>query len=406
MDRAILLFIAVIIGSCTSNSNFDHPWNEILNSDSEVFNRVIDSLDHYEVQILYTRIDNEDGLIRLTSHPLHIDNNRYYYPASTVKMPTAFLAIEYLNELSSAHQLDINRYTRIKYDSIAPPQTPEVIDSSSSTGYPNVAHYIEKIFSVSDNNAYNRLYELMGQDYINERMKEKGIFKNSKIIHRVGVSGFDEESSRYTNPYQLIDNQGEILYEQNELYALYQDYPVMPDVKKGVGRYDDDLDSVIYEPFDFTYKNYLSITELQQSLIRVIYPELFDSTQRYNINEEQMGFLRSTMKKTPDQYAHLKDNSDYYDSYVKFFMYGDSQDEIPDHIEISNKVGWAYGYLTDNAHIRDTEQNIEFFLTATIHVNRNQIYNDGVYEYDSIGMPFLAELGRQVYNYELKRIGN
>ena len=405
MDRAILLFIAVIIGSCTSNSNFDHPWDEILNSDSEVFNRVIDSLDHYEVQILYTRIDNEDGLIRLTSHPLHIDNNRYYYPASTVKMPTAFLAIEYLNELSATNP-EIDLHTRIKYDSIAPPQTPEVIDTSSSTGYPSVAHYIEKIFSVSDNNAYNRLYELMGQDYINERMKEKGIFKNSKIIHRVGVSGFDEESSRYTNPYQLINEHGEIIYNQDELYALYQDYPVTADVKKGVGRYDDDLDSVIYEPFDFTYKNYLSITELQQSLIRVIYPELFDSTEQYNINEEQMGFLRSTMKKTPDQYAHLKDNSDYYDSYVKFFMYGDSQEAIPDHIEISNKVGWAYGYLTDNAHIRDTEQNIEFFLTATIHVNRNQIYNDGVYEYDSIGMPFLAELGRQVYNYELKRIGN
>ena len=405
MDRAILLFIAVIIGSCTSNSNFDHPWDEILNSDSEVFNRVIDSLDHYEVQILYTRIDNEDGLIRLTSHPLHIDDNRYFYPASTVKMPTAFLAIEYLNELSATNP-EIDLHTRIKYDSIAPPQTPEVIDTSSSTGYPSVAHYIEKIFSVSDNNAYNRLYELMGQDYINERMKEKGIFKNSKIIHRVGVSGFDEESSRYTNPYQLINEHGEVIYNQDELYALYQDYPVTADVKKGVGRYDDDLDSVIYEPFDFTYKNYLSITELQQSLIRVIYPELFDSTEQYNINEEQMGFLRSTMKKTPDQYAHLKDNSDYYDSYVKFFMYGDSQEAIPDHIEISNKVGWAYGYLTDNAHIRDTEQNIEFFLTATIHVNRNQIYNDGVYEYDSIGMPFLAELGRQVYNYELKRIGN
>ena len=405
MDRAILLFIAVIIGSCTANSKFDHPWDEILNSDSEVFNRVIDSLDHYEVQILYTRIDNEDGLIRLTSHPLHIDDNRYFYPASTVKMPTAFLAIEYLNELSATNP-EIDLHTRIKYDSIAPPQTPEVIDTSSSTGYPSVAHYIEKIFSVSDNNAYNRLYELMGQDYINERMKEKGIFKNSKIIHRVGVAGFDEESSRYTNPYQLINEHGEVIYNQDELYALYQDYPVTADVKKGVGRYDDDLDSVIYEPFDFTYKNYLSITELQQSLIRVIYPELCDSTQRYNINEEQMGFLRSTMKKTPDQYAHLKDNSDYYDSYVKFFMYGDSQEAIPDHIEISNKVGWAYGYLTDNAHIRDTEQNIEFFLTATIHVNRNQIYNDGVYEYDAIGMPFLAELGRQVYNYELKRIGN
>ena len=87
-------------------------------------------------------------------------------------------------------------------------------------------------------------------------------------------------------------------------------------------------------------------------------------------------------------------------------MYGDSEEPIPDHIEIANKVGWAYGYLTDCAYIRDTQRDISFFLTATIHVNSNQIYNDGIYEYDSIGMPFLAELGRQVYDYELQRHGH
>ena len=84
-------------------------------------------------------------------------------------------------------------------------------------------------------------------------------------------------------------------------------------------------------------------------------------------------------------------------------MYGDSEEPIPNHIEISNKVGCAYGYLTDCAHIRDTQNDIEFFLTATIHVNRNQIYNDGNYEYETIGLPFLAELGRLIYQYELKK---
>ena len=28
--------------------------------------------------------------------------------------------------------------------------------------------------------------------------------------------------------------------------------------------------------------------------------------------------------------------------------------------------------------------------------NKNQIYNDGVYEYDTVGIPFLAALGRKL----------
>ena len=47
--------------------------------------------------------------------------------------------------------------------------------------------------------------------------------------------------------------------------------------------------------------------------------------------------------------------------------------------------------------------NIEFFLSAGISVNRNRIYNDGVYEYDSTGFPFMGNLGRVVYQYEKER---
>ena len=82
-------------------------------------------------------------------------------------------------------------------------------------------------------------------------------------------------------------------------------------------------------------------------------------------------------------------------------MYGDNKADIPEHITIFNKVGIAYGYLTDCAYIIDEKSGIEFFLSATIHVNDNMTYNDGNYEYDDIGRPFLAELGRQVYLHEM-----
>ena len=87
-------------------------------------------------------------------------------------------------------------------------------------------------------------------------------------------------------------------------------------------------------------------------------------------------------------------------------MFGDSNTKIPDHIRIYNKVGMAYGFLTDNAYILDTKNNIEFFLTASVYSNDNQILNDDQYEYDELTLPFLAELGKKVYNYELSRKRN
>ena len=71
-------------------------------------------------------------------------------------------------------------------------------------------------------------------------------------------------------------------------------------------------------------------------------------------------------------------------------------------IRIYNKVGDAYGTITDVAYIKDKKNDIEFFLTATILVNENKIFNDDIYESDQIGIPFLAALGRAVLE-EIKK---
>ena len=40
--------------------------------------------------------------------------------------------------------------------------------------------------------------------------------------------------------------------------------------------------------------------------------------------------------------------------------------------------------------------NLEFFTTATVLVNENQIFNDNIYEFEELGIPFLAALGREI----------
>jgi hypothetical protein len=51
----------------------------------------------------------------------------------------------------------------------------------------------------------------------------------------------------------------------------------------------------------------------------------------------------------------------------------------------------------------DFERGVEFFLTATILVNEDGIFNDDKYEYETVGKPFLARLGQVIYEYELGR---
>ena len=64
-------------------------------------------------------------------------------------------------------------------------------------------------------------------------------------------------------------------------------------------------------------------------------------------------------------------------------------------------MGYAYGTLTETAYIVDKKEDIQFLLSATILVNKNRIFNDDTYEYDEIGILFLAQLGREFYEYSL-----
>ncbi|MBC7872855.1 MAG: hypothetical protein H7Y01_02605 [Ferruginibacter sp.] len=97
------------------------------------------------------------------------------------------------------------------------------------------------------------------------------------------------------------------------------------------------------------------------------------------------------------------DTASYWPAYCKFLFFGSEKGELPKNIRIFNKVGDAYGQLTDVAYIVDLEKKIEFFLSATIYCNTDGILNDDHYNYNTIGLPFMKHLGRVIHEHELKR---
>jgi len=135
---------------------------------------------------------------------------------------------------------------------------------------------------------------------------------------------------------------------------------------------------------------------------RVVFPDNFPRKKRFDLSAENRELLLYNMQNLPRNAGY--DPKEYYDGYCKFFMFGDTKETIPDNIKIYNKVGDAYGTLIDCAYIVDEINRIEFIISATLLVNEDQIFNDDNYDYDEIGLPFLAELGRAFYRLNLEKL--
>lgn len=392
----IFLFLFLSFTATAQSNNF---LQELIKKSDNGLDTIFSQSDKYQAQVIYTQINRDKNNVpSFQSYTLGVDNNRYYYPASTVKMPTAFMALEKLNQLNL---INLNKETPMRNGSGRSPQTTASMDVTAEHLLPSVAHYIKKIFVVSDNDAFNRLYEFIGQQDLNEGLRAKG-FEDTRILHRLSVSGFDVEGNRYTNPVSFYHND-KLLYHQGQRYSFDAKEWNLKDAVRGVGRMTND-GAIVNEPFDFRYKNFIALQDLHDMLKSVMFPMSVEPSERFDLTEEDYDFLYKVMSTKPRE-SQYPDYSEDPDNYVKFFIYGDQseQDTIPNHIRIFNKVGWAYGFLTDVSYIVDFEHNVEFMIAATIHVNENQTYNDGVYEYETIGLPYFGKLGRMIYDYELKR---
>lgn len=366
-----LILFAYSCGGVT----YKDPLDKALSSKSPLITRVMDNLKAHEIQIRYTQIDRRNDSIQFTDFDFQVNKNNYFYPASTAKFPAAVATLEKLHEIDS-----LSLYTRFYVEG----------DSVETT----FAKAISEIFAISDNAANNRLVEFLGQDDLNHRMRRRGV-EPIRIAHRLSAPNGDDVT---TKPLVIYLNDSTTVLSKPIINS-----PAKPlqlhRIKKGKAYYDDD--SLQMAPFDFSLKNYFPIQAQNALIKRIIFPEAFPKEQRFDLSDEQRSFLLEAMHILPAKLGY--DPEEYYDSYVKFFMFGDDYDPMPEHIKIYNKVGYAYGTLTDCAYIQDTKNNIDFIVNATILVNSNGVFNDDDYDYDTVGIPFLAQLGRELYEYELNR---
>lgn len=398
ISGCVLLAVFAVFFACKPSKAVvanDNLLESLMQQRLADFAAVLQNRDSMRVQIVYTRIDRDKhNRPHFTDYFFNVKPAAYFYPASTVKMPVAFLAMEKANKLGIP--LTSTMITEKGADGL----TAVFNDPTTADGRPTLAQYVKKIFLVSDNDANNRLYEFLGQQYLHDQLKAKG-YGDAQIVRRLAIS-MPEELHRLTNPVRFIDTSGKTVYEQSLQNSRYSYLQRNDFLGKG---YINDAGKLVSEPMDFSRKNRIYLYDLHKQLRSVLFPEAVPEKERFHLKEEDYQFLYQYMSQLPSETSYpAYDSAHFYDAYCKFLMFGTHKNKaLPKHIRIFNKVGWSYGFLTDVAYIVDFEKNIEFMLSATIYANTDGILNDDNYDYETVGLPFMEKLGQLLYNYEVKR---
>ncbi|HMI78389.1 MAG TPA: serine hydrolase [Ferruginibacter sp.] len=370
----------------------------LLKQHPAYFDSILRNRRDLNVQIIYTQVNRgANGIADLKHHYFNVDAARYFYPASTVKLPVSLLALQKLNELKDK---GIDRNTTLLHETSYSGQTAVYNDPTTINGKPTITQYIKKILMVSDNDAFNRLYEFLGQEYINSELHKKG-YEDAQILHRLDIFLTAEENRR-TNPLKFLDSDNNVLYSQGE-QRNNADYIKRTD-SMGLGYYK--AGNLVNGKMDFSKKNRISLEDLHNILVSIVFPNKVRSNQRFNITEEDRQFVLKYMSQYPtesDYPPYSADTVNYWPAYCKFLLFGREKEPLPENIRIFNKVGDAYGHMIDVAYVVDFKNNVEFFVSAAIYCNSDGVLNDDKYDYERIGLPFMKHLGEIIYDYEIKR---
>lgn len=341
----------------------------------------------HEVQLLWRRLSpRRGGGLAVAPYAWGRAPQRWFSPASTMKLPMALLMAEQL----SAHGRGADAVIALN----APPATGEwPADEPLAEAF---QRGLARTFAVSDNVPYNRWYEALGTDRIHRRLRALG-HPDIRMVSRYGST--DRDANRRTGGARLREASGTEVAAWPAAEGEARTFP-FGRARAGLGWRNDD-GTVVPGPRDFSASNFMPLASGLDVLQAFVLPETVPASRRWAIDGPLREAVREALALRPrDSVDPRYDEAEYPDGYARWFLVGDGRARYPDGVRVLGKTGMAYGYCSELALVEDGDAGTRFLLGAVIHANADGILNDDMYDYDTVALPFLAALGRAVLAVE------
>lgn len=345
---------------------------------------VLASPAQYRFQVLYGAIVTKNGKPTLERRTYRADAE-YFFPASSMKMPIALATMHRLAALRASKQA-ITTGATIRF---AP--TTAIAEPWTTT----LSRELRRALVISDNYSANRLLGFTGHREAHEELWGLGLA--STRIHTGFATGADMDPATVSPAIDVLDNGAVVTKLPARKSTL-----VLPktDAKSlGLGAAYIENGRRIEGPMSFAEKNAIKIRDLQDTLVRIMRPELLPASKAKlePIADADLEELQKTLGTLPSESGIAGYDRNVVADYPLLpFLRGLERVKPRSKIAIHSKVGQAYGFLIHNAYVVDKESGRAFFLTAVVFANQDGVMNNDKYGYDTIAFPALADVAEVV----------
>lgn len=374
---------------------------------SPALQAVVARASEHRLQILISEpATNAVGKVTLRRHGYRV-GAEYFYPASAVKLCAAVAALQELERLRQQFHTPDLLEVPLQIAPLFPGDFSQAADAGNRHGgHITVGQELRKIAYVSDNQAFNRLYDLIGHANLNRRMHALGL--NSVCLnHR--LSETRSIQNMRASAAVTLHPPGAGVIRIPARHSPRQLTNAAPRLRIGTG-YLQNGDRVS-EPLDFTRRNGIALVDLQDLLVKVVRPDIGLGTPKLKLKPAHRAELIRAMTEYPREAKNpIYDAKQHPDASSKFMLPGlrrvFSQTTPGQRVEVTGKPGRAYGFSIDNSYVRAPGPGSQsVFVTVVLYTNTDGILNDDRYDYETVADPFLADLGELIARHWLTSPG-
>jgi len=369
--------------AATNLADKDPLLTSLFASGGATLKMVSSTPEKYRFQVLYGVI--KGGAIE--RHGFRADVE-YFFPASSMKVPITLASYDRLAMLrTGGGGAPRPAFTREASMRIHP---------ANGSGEPyttTLARETWRALIVSDNFSANRLLAFVGHREAHETLWSVGL--SSARIHSGFATGGEIDPAEVSPKIDVSAGAA-----TDELPARKSTLALPPTDAKGlaIGVANIVDGRRVEGPLSFADKNAMRLVQLQDTLVRIMRPELLPPGSKADAaSKDDLAYVRQALGTLPSESGLAGyDRNIVADYTLSPFLRGIERVRPRGKFQIFSKVGQAFGFLIHNAYVVDKETNRAFFLIAAIYANPDDVLNDDSYAYDSISFPALADVGEVV----------